>query len=167
VPASACDLLWTQLAVADRAQPLPRTTAYMQPEASASQRRLDVLTRQIVPGSTASSSSTALQHQQGVLPTLQRQPTAGGNAGMFAGQVVVITGGDSIVIVSLFDCKSMHVVHAGHCTGCSSRCCSVAASSSYHACHCSLAHMGCAEDPDNLQDATHVYVMQAAQQRIP
>jgi flagellar basal body rod protein FlgC len=65
----------------------------MQSAGSASQRRLDVLTRHIATSSTASSNGTApQQQQQSVLPTLQRQHTAGSNGGMFAGQVVVITG---------------------------------------------------------------------------
>ncbi|WIA16645.1 hypothetical protein OEZ85_013308 [Tetradesmus obliquus] len=65
----------------------------MQAEGDASQRRLDVLTRHITPGGTAGSSTRAVsQHEQSVAPTLQRQPTAGNNAGVFAGQVVVITG---------------------------------------------------------------------------
>jgi hypothetical protein len=65
----------------------------MQSAGSASQRRLDVLTMQIVTSSTESSNGTVLQQQQqSVPPTLQRQHTAGSNGGMFAGQVVVITG---------------------------------------------------------------------------
>jgi hypothetical protein len=64
----------------------------MQTAENASQRRLDVLTRHILPGSTAGSSTcTVSQQQQSVLPTVQRQATAG-TGGMFAGQVVVITG---------------------------------------------------------------------------
>jgi hypothetical protein len=70
----------------------------MQSAGSATQRRLDVLTKQIVTGSTASSSGAVLQQQQqSVPPTLQRQHTAGSNGGMFAGQVVVITGQSYLV----------------------------------------------------------------------
>lgn len=72
----------------------------MQFERNAGQRRLDVLTRHIIPGSTSGSSiDNVQQHQQrSALLTLQRQQTTASDGGMFAGQVVVITGQGNAVV---------------------------------------------------------------------
>lgn len=93
----------------------------MPAEGDVIQRRLDVLTRHIIPGGTAGSSTSAVsQHEQSVAPTLQRQPTAGNNAGVFAGQVVVITGQDeshSSSIICRFMFNVLAARHRSICLG--------------------------------------------------